>query len=52
MIKVSDFIVQYLEGIGVTDAFSVTGGGAMHLNDLFGKSEKIKCIYNHHETRL
>ncbi len=49
MIKVSDFIVQYLEGIGITDAFSVTGGGAMHLNDSFGKSEKIKCIYNHHE---
>ena len=27
----------------------VTGGGAMHLNDSFGKSEKIRCICNHHE---
>lgn len=49
MIKVSDFIVNYLESIGISDAFLVTGGGAMHLNDSFGKSEKIKCIYNHHE---
>lgn len=49
MIKVSDFIVKYLESIGVSDAFLVTGGGAMHLNDSFGKSEKIKCTYNHHE---
>src|SRR6478736_3007437 len=49
MIKVSDFIVNYLESIGVSDAFLVTGGGAMHLNDSFGKSEKIKCTYNHHE---
>ena len=49
MIKVSDFIIKHLEGIGITNAFLVTGGGAMHLNDSFGKSEKIKCIYNHHE---
>lgn len=49
MIKVSDFIVKHLESIGVSDAFLVTGGGAMHLNDSLGKSEKIKCIFNHHE---
>lgn len=49
MIKVSDFIVNYLESIGVSDAFLVTGGGAMHLNDSFGKSLKIRCIFNHHE---
>ena len=49
MIKVSDFIVNHLESIGVSNVFLVTGGGAMHLNDSFGKSEIIKCIYNHHE---
>lgn len=49
MIKVSDFIINYLESIGITDAFLVAGGGAMHLNDSFGKSEIINCIYNHHE---
>ena len=49
MIKVSDFIVNYLESIGITNVFMVTGGGAMHLNDSFGKSEKINCFFNHHE---
>ena len=49
MIKVTDFIVKHLEDYGITDVFIVTGGGAMHLNDSFGKSEKIRCIVNHHE---
>lgn len=49
MIKVSDFIVKYLESIGISNVFMVTGGGAMHLNDSFGKSEKINCFFNHHE---
>lgn len=49
MIKVTDFVVKHLENIGITDVFMVTGGGAMHLNDSFGKSEKIRCICNHHE---
>src|SRR4051812_26602604 len=49
MIKVTDYVVQHLENIGVTDIFMVTGGGAMHLNDSFGKSTKIRCICNHHE---
>ncbi len=29
--------------------FTVTGGGAMHLNDAFGHNENLTCIYNHHE---
>ena len=49
MIKVTDFIVKHLEEYGVEHVFMVTGGGAMHLNDSFGKSEKIQCICNHHE---
>ena len=49
MIKVTDYIVRFLENYGITDVFMVTGGGAMHLNDSFGKSEKIRCICNHHE---
>ena len=47
--KLSDYIVKRLEQYGVRHAFLVTGGGAMHLNDSFGKSKKIKLIFNHHE---
>jgi acetolactate synthase-1/2/3 large subunit len=49
LIKLSDYVVKFLEGYGVDTVFLVTGGGAMHLNDSFGKSEKIKNIFNHHE---
>ena len=49
MIKLSDYIVKHLELYGVSDVFMVPGGGAMHLNDSFGKSSLIRCICNHHE---
>ncbi len=48
-VKVSDFIVRFLEHYGADTVFMVTGGGAMHLDDSFGKSKKIARIFNHHE---
>lgn len=48
-VKVSDYIAQYLVDYGITDAFTIVGGGAMHLNDSFGKQKGLKCYYNHHE---
>ena len=49
MIKVTDYIVKRLEEYGIKHVFMISGGGAMHLNDSFGQSEKIKYICNHHE---
>lgn len=49
MIKLSDYIVQKLERAGVKHTFMISGGGAMHLNDSFGKSKKITYICNLHE---
>ena len=48
-VKVSEYIADFLVKKGVTHAFTVTGGGAMHLNDAFGHKEGLSCIYNHHE---
>ncbi len=48
-IKVSDFIAEELVRYGITDVFTVVGGGAMHLNDSFGHNKNLKCTYNHHE---
>jgi len=48
-IKVSDYIVKLLIEYGVKHVFMITGGGAMHLNDSFGRAKKMKCIFNHHE---
>lgn len=35
--------------LGCQDIFTLTGGGAMFLNDAFGNTEGMRCIYNHHE---
>ena len=48
-IRLADYVVNFLIEHGVTDCFTVVGGGAMHLNDAFGHNEKIHCTYNHHE---
>lgn len=48
-VKVSDYIADFLVNNGIKDIFTVTGGGAMHLNDAFGHKEGLRCTYNHHE---
>ena len=48
-IRVADYIADILVKNGIHHVFSVTGGGAMHLNDGLGHKEGLTCIYNHHE---
>ena len=48
-IKVSNYIADFLVENGIEHIFTVTGGGAMHLNDALGHKEGLQCIYNHHE---
>lgn len=47
--RLADYIADFLVEHGITDCFTVVGGGAMHLNDAFGHKEGLKCTYNHHE---
>lgn len=47
--KVSDFIADFLASRGISQVFTVTGGGAMHLNDSLGHHPRLNCVYNHHE---
>ncbi|MFA6133847.1 MAG: thiamine pyrophosphate-binding protein [Phycisphaerae bacterium] len=47
--KVSDYVWDHLADLGIRQAFMITGGGAMHLNDSLGKCNRIKYICNHHE---
>lgn len=47
-IKLSDYIAKRLKEVyGINYLFMVSGGGAMHLNNSFGKYMKYIC--NHHE---
>lgn len=48
-VRVADYIAQTLARQGVRDLFMVTGGGAMHLNDAFGKCEGLRYVCCHHE---
>ena len=47
--RVADYIANALAEFGIHEVFMVTGGGAMHLDDAFGHSNKLHCTYNHHE---
>ena len=48
-VRLADYVADFLVKHGVTDVFSVVGGGAMHLNDALGHNKGLKVTYNHHE---
>ena len=47
--RVSDYIAEFMAQKGITQVFTVCGGGSMHMNDSFGHHPKLNCVYNHHE---
>lgn len=49
MIKLSDFVFQFLAERGVKHVFMLPGGGAMHLNDSVGRCGGIEYVCNLHE---
>lgn len=48
-VKIAEYIADFLVNHKVDTVFTVTGGGAMHLNDAFGHHKGLRCVYNHHE---
>ena len=49
MIKLSDYVIRYLEQLNVAHMFMIPGGGAMHLNDSLGNSKHIQYVVCLHE---
>jgi acetolactate synthase-1/2/3 large subunit len=47
--RVADYIAQRCVEAGASHVFLVTGGGAMHLNDAFGRHPDLTPICFHHE---
>ena len=47
--KVSDFVFDYIESLGVKHVFYLPGGGAMHLDDSLGHHEGLTPICMLHE---
>ncbi|HLC94609.1 MAG TPA: thiamine pyrophosphate-binding protein [Patescibacteria group bacterium] len=48
-IKVSDYVIEFIERLGVTDVFLISGGGCIHLIDSIGKAKRLQFVCNHHE---
>ena len=44
-IRLADYVADFLVSHGVTDVFSVVGGGAMHLNDALGHNEGLIVLF-------
>ena len=49
LIKVSDFVTQFLVEHGIDDLFLVSGGGIMHLLDSVGRQNGLRYWCNYHE---
>lgn len=47
--KISDYIMDFIADLGVEHIFYMSGGGAMHLNDSLGKSERLEGVCMLHE---
>jgi len=48
-VRVADYIASRCHEAGATHVFLVTGGGAMHLNDAFGRHTNLTPVCFHHE---
>lgn len=49
MIRVADYVAEYIHGIGAKDVFMVSGGGMMFLTDGVAKHTGLRALCNHHE---
>ncbi len=49
MVKVSDYIMNFLVMLGIQDVFFVSGGGAMHMNDSLGSNSQLNAVAMLHE---
>ncbi len=50
--KVSDFVIKFLEEKKISTVFTVSGGGSIFLCDALYKSKKIKYVSCHHEQAV
>lgn len=49
MIKVADYIANFIHQLGVNHVFTVSGAGDLHILDAIHRHPKLQYICNHHE---
>lgn len=47
--KLTDYVVKFLQENGVTHVFGLTGGAAVHLFDSADRLSGMRPVFNHHE---
>ena len=52
MIKLSDYVMDFLAAKGVNHVFMLPGGGAMHLDDSLGRNSNLNYVCFLHEQAL
>lgn len=50
--KLSDYVIDFLSGIGIRNIFLLSGGGNLHLIDSVSRHPKIKYITAQHEEAI
>jgi acetolactate synthase-1/2/3 large subunit len=49
MVRVSDYLAQFVAAKGARHAYMLSGGGMMHLMDAVGRCPDLAYVCNHHE---
>jgi acetolactate synthase I/II/III large subunit len=49
MIKLADYVIEFLVNRGIKDVFTVSGGGILHLLDAVGRHKAMNYYCNYHE---
>ena len=52
MIRLADYVIQFLESKRINTVFTVSGGGSIFLCDALYKAKKLKYIACHHEQAV
>ncbi|HIB54567.1 MAG TPA: thiamine pyrophosphate-binding protein [Nitrospirales bacterium] len=52
MIRLADYVIDYLADQGVEDVFTVSGGGSIFLCDALAQSSRVRYVCCHHEQAV
>ena len=52
MIKLADYVIEYVGNLGIEEVFTVSGGGSIFLCDALARSKRVKYVCCHHEQAV
>lgn len=52
MIRLADYVIEYIGNLGIEEIFTVSGGGSIFFCDALARSKKVKYVCCHHEQAV